>query len=51
MTNFEMLKAMNVEDFAAWLADLVDCGACTLRKCDGECRKAWLRWLKSEVEE
>ena len=51
MTNFEMLKAMNVEDFTAWLSNLADCATCTLRKCDGLCYEAWLRGLKSEVEE
>lgn len=51
MTNFEELKNMGIEDFTAWLSTLVDCGNCTIRKCDGECYKAWLNWLKSEVEE
>lgn len=51
MTNFEMIKDMDIEDFSAWLCNLVDCGNCTLRKCDGRCYEAWLRWLKSEVEE
>lgn len=47
MTNFEMIKDMDIEDFTAWLCNLVDCGNCTLRKCDGLCYKAWLRYLKS----
>ena len=51
MTNFEMIKDMDIEDFSAWLCNLADCGNCTLRKCDGRCCEAWLRWLKSEVEE
>lgn len=50
MTNFEELKNMNIEDFTAWLSDLADCLNCTIRKCDGECYKAWLNWLKSEVK-
>ena len=41
MTNFEMIKDMDIEDFAAWLSNS------TGRRC----YEAWLRWLKSEVEE
>lgn len=41
MTNFEMIKDMDIEDFTAWLSNL------TGRLC----YEAWLRWLKSEVEE
>lgn len=51
MTNFEMIKDMDIEDFSAWLSILADCEHCTIRKCDGLCYEAWLRWLKSEVEE
>lgn len=51
MTNFEKIKDMGIEDFTLWLSTLVDCGNCTLRKCDGLCYKAWLRWLKSEAKE
>jgi hypothetical protein len=40
-TNFEMIKDMGIEDFAVWLYNL------TGRLC----YEAWLRWLKSEVEE
>ncbi len=41
MTKFEMIKDMDIEYFAAWLYIL------TGRLC----YEAWLRWLKSEVEE
>lgn len=50
MTNFEKIKNMNIKDFTVWLSDLVDCSTCTIRKCDGMCYKAWLKWLKSEAE-
>ena len=51
MTNFEIIKNMDIGDFTAWLSNLTDCGNCILRKCDVLCYKAWFRWLKSEVEE
>lgn len=41
MTKFEMIKDMGIEDFAVWLYNL------TGRLC----YEAWLRYLKSEVEE
>ena len=47
-TNFEKIKNMSIEDFTAWLSDLVDCSNCTIRKCNGLCYESWLRWLKSE---
>ncbi len=50
MTNFEELKNMNIEDFTAWLSNLVDCSNCTIRGCVGLCYDAWLKWLKSEAE-
>ena len=51
MTNFEMIKDMDIKDFAYWLSNLADCENCTLRKCDGRCYEAWLCYLKSEVAE
>lgn len=51
MTNFEKLKNMGIEDFTARVSDLADCSNCFLKKCDGLCYAAWLRWLKSEAEE
>ena len=51
MTNFKELKNMNIEDFTAWLSNLVDCSNCPLKRCGGLCYETWLRWLKSEVEE
>lgn len=51
MTNFEKIKDMSLEDFTAWLSNLVDCSNCTIRRCDGFCYTAWFNWLKSEVEE
>ena len=50
MTNFKKLKNMNIEDFTAWLSNLADCSNCTIRKCDGLCYEAWLKWLKSEAK-
>lgn len=41
MTNFEMIKDMSIEDFAAWLSNF----------SGGLYYEALLRWLKSEVEE
>lgn len=48
MTNFEKIKNMGIEDFIAWLSNLLDCGNCTIRKCNEQCYESWLRWLKSD---
>lgn len=51
LTNFEKIKNMGIEDFTSFLCSLVDCGNCTLKKCDGLCYKAWLHWLVSDEED
>ena len=63
MTNFEKIKTdiqeMTVEELAASDYGCVGfhCGKCeykNIARCQGEdttCRKQYLKWLKSEVEE
>lgn len=52
MTNEERIKSLTTEEFAGFIADIADCRICNNPiNCDGQCRLAWVRWLKSEVEE
>ncbi|MBQ4118970.1 MAG: hypothetical protein IJD45_01100 [Clostridia bacterium] len=56
MTNFEKIKAKNVEEMADFLCDNSDCDVCPAydaNYCPNEnmkiCSKAMKKWLESEV--
>ena len=54
MTRFEKIKAMTIEEMAAWLAKKMDCDNCYrgLITCDTkECKKWQTEWLESEVDD
>ena len=60
MTNFERIKKMNVEEFAAYILSLTDlcCEECPARDLCGNstingmgCNGAVKQWLESEAEE
>lgn len=56
-TNADSIRTMNDEELADWISDQgVDCAYCRIStlcyeecKC-GDCKKAWLKWLKQEAE-
>ena len=54
MTNFERIKAMNIDEFAEWLSDddlRDDCAACIYEydeECCSECIKGRKAWLEQE---
>lgn len=52
MTNEELIKRLNTEELAGFIADIADCRICNNPiKCDGNCKAAWKQWLKSEAEQ
>lgn len=65
MTNYERIKSMSVEQLAELLSDANDgdfmvnicdsmyCDECNEEsvKCSGQCDKAIINWLESEVSE
>ena len=54
MNNYEKIKQMSVEEMAAYLASITNCGSCKaydVEKCMKECTKTLEEWLLSEVEE
>lgn len=53
MTNYEKIKQMSVEEYANRNLDYFSCDDCSGRnvQCDGECKRRFIEWLESEVEE
>ena len=59
MTNADKIRTMTDEELAAWHNHVsASCDYMLHRKCEavdycvnGACKKAWLDWLKQEVEE
>lgn len=51
--HFEMVKAMSMEQMAAFIAKFYGCSHCPGFNvpCDNRCQEYWLEWLKEEVEE
>lgn len=54
-TNFDAIRAMNVEELAEWCADrnIVKCPTgWDSERCAAHsvCRECWLDWLRQEVE-
>ena len=53
MTNYEKIKAMSIEEYADKFFCTFRCENCSAKnvQCDGECKKHFIWWLESEVEE
>ena len=51
MTNEERIKSLSTEEFARFIADIVDCALCNNPiKCEGNYKAALEQWLKSEAK-
>lgn len=53
-TNADKFRTKTDEELAEWISNQVDCDSCRIEslcyeecKC-GDCKKAWLKWLKQE---
>lgn len=61
MTNYNRIKAMNIEEMAIMLTDEIPHGDCySCHKCNyrcspyrlnNACQDGWLEWLEREVED
>lgn len=52
MTNEERIKSLSTEELAEFIAGITDCALCNNPiKREKNCKVAWEKWLKSEVEE
>ena len=57
MTNADRIRAMSDEELAEFFEDWFSCGImrhgcfANTKDCSLDCKRAWLDWLKKEVEE
>ena len=56
VTNADRIRRMTDEELAKFIAPLASCPHCYARKvniedCGYDCKKAWLDWLKEEVQD
>ena len=54
MTNFERIKAMDIDELAKWTWDKCECVGCAYKPgwCGGEkCIEGHKEWLEQEAEE
>ena len=53
MTNADKIREMTDAELAAWAAHITECPRCPAERthCGMDCHKAWLDWLKREVQD
>lgn len=51
ITNYDLLRAMSVEELAKWFCDMAVCQLCPIADCPGtrDCESRWIDWLKKET--